>query len=64
MSKNIKKLATEVQLSILNFSFFFLFQGALDLKNKVAKDALIPLDSVVSLDINSQLDEATMDFVI
>lgn len=41
-----------------------IIQGALDLRNKVAKDALIPIESVVMLECDSLLDENTMDSIL
>ena len=35
-------------------------QSALDMKTKVARDAMVPITSVFMLDINSQLDHKTM----
>ena len=42
----------------------FVFQGALDMKNKTAKDAMVPLPYVYMLDINSRLDGDTMSEVL
>jgi len=41
-----------------------IIQGALDLKNKTAKDALIPLENVVMLGVDDVLDENTMDLIL
>ena len=38
-------------------------QSALDMKAKVASDAMVPIASVFMLDINSQLDHKTMTSV-
>lgn len=41
-----------------------IIQGALDLKNKVARDALIPFNNVVLLYDDDVLDEKTMDMIL
>ncbi|WCJ36728.1 hypothetical protein M5689_017909 [Euphorbia peplus] len=38
--------------------------GALDMTQKTAKDAMTPLSKIFSLDINSKLDEKTMEMII
>ena len=39
-------------------------QSALDMKAKVASDAMVPIADVFMLDINGQLDHATMTKVL
>ncbi|XP_065859941.1 DUF21 domain-containing protein At5g52790-like [Euphorbia lathyris] len=38
--------------------------GALDMTQKTAKDAMTPLSKIFSLDINSKLDEKTMEMIV
>ena len=43
--------------------FVVIFQGALDLKDKTAADAMVPIDVVFMLDSNAKLDLHTMNSV-
>lgn len=40
-----------------------IFQGALDMKHKTVRNAMLPLDDVFMLDINSCMDRQTMKAV-
>ena len=42
------------------FHLFGSLQGALDMKNKTVKDAMLPLCDVFMIDVNSVMDKATM----
>lgn len=39
---------------------WFCLQGALDMKNKTVKDAMLPLSDVFMIDIDSVMDKSTM----
>ncbi|XP_071135170.1 uncharacterized protein [Mytilus edulis] len=41
-----------------------IIKGALDMKHKTVKDAMLPLDDVYMLDINSQMDHKTMKNIV
>ncbi|XP_052086801.1 uncharacterized protein LOC127724058 isoform X2 [Mytilus californianus] len=41
-----------------------IIKGALDMKHKTVKDAMLPLDDVYMLDVNSQMDHKTMKCIV
>lgn len=48
----------------LSLDEVMIIKGALDMKNKTAKDAMVPLPYVYMLDINSRLDSDTMSEIL